>query len=214
MVNKSFRLAATLLVGTCFALAQETRAPAAQPPDSHVPQSHAPQPRTPETRTAAPASRAAIAEKIKQLSSADPAKIAAAAYWLGEQGNSASEAVPRLAAVLGDSRSVDAASYRKNVSGRGTVTSPGQEAAAALVKIGDPAIEALINVLKTNPSAVARQNAAWALGIIQDRHAISAITDILARSASFSELKDAEPASLQLVTMNYVPKATALEGKR
>src|SRR5512146_1698789 len=112
--------------------------------------------------------RAAIAEKLRELASSDPVKVAGAAYWLGEQGSAAVEAVPQLAGVLGDNRQVNPTRYRK-LAGRATSTSPGEEAAAALAKIGEPAVETLITVLKTSRSAVARQNAAWALGVIQHR---------------------------------------------
>ena len=123
------------------------------------------------TPTASPAT---IAEKIKELGSGDPVKVAGAAYWLGEEGVAGKSAINQLVSVLGDNRPVDAAQYRKNLAVRAASTTPGQEAAAALVKIGDPAIEALIRVLKTSPNPVARQNAAWALGVIQERHALSA----------------------------------------
>ncbi len=160
-----------LLIGSAPATEpQETGAPAAATPS--VP---APEARTPDTRTAAPA---VVAAKIKELSAKQAATVAAAAYWLGEQGGAAVEAIPQLAAVLGDNRQVNPARYRRPPaarSPRGERSTPGQEAAEALAKIGDPAVEALINVLKTSPSAVARQNAAWALGVIQGRHSTTAV---------------------------------------
>ncbi len=119
-----------------------------------------------------------MSEKIKDLASSDPVRVAAAAYWLGELGRAASSAVPQLTAALADNRHVDPARYRKHLAARSTrpeSSSPGQEAAAALAKIGEPAVEALINVLKSNPNPVARQNAAWALGIIQGRHSTGAV---------------------------------------
>ncbi len=117
---------------------------------------------------AATVDRAAIAEKVKELASTDAVRVAGAAYWLGEQGSAAAEAVPQLAGVLGDNRQVNPARYRR-ISGRAATRSPGEEAAGALAKIGEPAVETLITVLKTSRSAVARQNAAWALGVIQHR---------------------------------------------
>ncbi len=116
----------------------------------------------------------AVAEKVKELGASDPVKVAGAAYWLGEEGVKEKAAITHLASVLGDTRQVDPAQYRKVTNGHADSTTPGQEAATALVKIGDPAIEALIHVLKTSPNPVARQNAAWALGLIQDHHALSA----------------------------------------
>ncbi len=153
-----------LLVGIT-SQSQETRAPASAAPTS-------PPSGAPEAKSPPPAAHSAIAAKVKELSAKEPAMVAAAAYWLGEQGSAATEAIPHLVAVLGDNRQVNPARYRKQVpprSARAETSSPGEEAAAALAKIGDPAVEALINVLKTSPSAVARQNAAWALGVIQDR---------------------------------------------
>ncbi len=120
------------------------------------------------------ATAGAVAEKVRELGATDPVKVAGAAYWLGEEGVKDKAAITQLAAVLGDNRSVNPAQYRKSTPGHADTTTPGQEAATALVKIGDPAVEALIHVLKTSPNAVARQNAAWALGLIQDRHALSA----------------------------------------
>ncbi len=127
-----------------------------------------------QARHAPSATPGTVAEKIRELGAGDPVKVAGAAYWLGEEGVKAKPAITQLASVLGDNRPVDPAQYRKITAGHADTTTPGQEAATALVKIGDPAIEALIHVLKTSPNPVARQNAAWALGLIQDRHALSA----------------------------------------
>ncbi len=122
--------------------------------------------------------RAAMAEKVKDLTSGDPLRIAAAAYSLGELGSAAAGAIPQLTAVLADNRRVDPARYRRHQaprSKRGETSSPGEEAAAALAKIGEPAVDALIRVLNADPNPTARQNAAWALGIIQARHATGAV---------------------------------------
>jgi HEAT repeat protein len=109
---------------------------------------------------------------IKALDSSDPVEVAKTAYWLGQQGSAATVAVPRLAALLGDLRPVNAGRYRPRPDpalGSWPKTSPGEEAAVALTLIGGPAIESLISVLQHSPNAAARKNAAWALGIIAAR---------------------------------------------
>ncbi len=165
----SVLIAPVLLIGVAaISESQETRTPAGAASSSPASETRAPDSHTPIS-----GARAAVTAKAKELSAKDPATAAAAAYWLGEQGSAAAEAIPQLTAVLGDNRPVNATRYRKHPAQRAPrseVSSPGEEAAAALAKIGEPAVEALISVLKTNPSPVARQNAAWALGVIQDRH--------------------------------------------
>ncbi|SRR5690242_17383647 len=110
---------------------------------------------------------------IKALDSPDPVEVARTAYWLGQQGRAALVAVPKLAALLGDVRPVNAVRYRTRpdpVLESWPKTSPGEEAAVALTLIGgNPAIESLISVLQHSPNAAARKNAAWALGIIAAR---------------------------------------------
>ncbi len=110
-----------------------------------------------------------VTRHAQELKSPDAVKAAAAAYWLGQQGPAATKAVPQLVAVLGDTRAVDPARYHKEpASVLPKRSSPGQEAAAALAIIGQPAVDALIETLRSSTSAVARQNAAWALGQIGD----------------------------------------------
>lgn len=100
-----------------------------------------------------------------ELTSKNPAQAAAAAYRLGR--HAAAGAVPQLIAVLGDNRPVNPSLYREEPrEWLPKRSSPGQEAAAALAKIGQPAVEPLIRTLQTNTNAIARQNAAWALGQI------------------------------------------------
>ena len=110
---------------------------------------------------------------VKALDSPDPVEVAKTAYWLGQQGSAAVVAVPKLAALLGDIRPVNAVRYRSKpdpVLESWPRTSPGEEAAVALTLIGgNPAIESLISVLQHSPNAAARKNAAWALGIIAAR---------------------------------------------
>jgi HEAT repeat protein len=103
---------------------------------------------------------------IAVLKSGTPQQKAAAAYKLGQQHSSAAPAVGSLADLLGDTTEVDASQYRRAT--REHRPTLGEEAAAALVHIGRPAIDSLVRTLKTSPSAEARKNAAWALGALHD----------------------------------------------
>lgn len=115
--------------------------------------------------------RAEVMERAKKLVSSDPVEAAGAAYWLARQGAKAVPAIPQLAAVLADDREVDPKKIRgdRKVFRGADTTTPGEEAAAALASIGEPAVDVLIDVLRNSPSAVARRNAVWALGAIQNR---------------------------------------------
>jgi HEAT repeat protein len=113
----------------------------------------------------------AIANHIAQLRSGGPQQRAAAAYWLGQQHSAAAGAVDPLVELLGNSAEIDPSRYRAHrVLQKLTL---GEEAAAALVNIGYPAIEPLIRVLKSSPAPVARKNAAWALGALHETGATS-----------------------------------------
>ena len=101
----------------------------------------------------------------RTLQSKDATEAAAAAYWLGFKGKAAVPVIPRLIAALSDDRPARPAAYRSGatVSERST---PGEEAAGALVRLGKPSVDPLINALRASSSPVARRNAAWALGQI------------------------------------------------
>ena len=121
------------------------------------------------------------------LSSADPAARTRAACELRELGSGAAPALPRLLAMLDDGSPVDAAVCAERTWRHGwsqDATSPGEQAASALVAIGTPAYEPLTKAL-AGPAWIARKNAAWALGALGNRSAIP----LLART-----LRDAEPA--------------------
>jgi hypothetical protein len=107
-----------------------------------------------------------ISHYVSVLKSGSAQQKAEAAYWLGRQRASAVEAITSLAAVLGDTTQIDPTQYR--LAARDEKPHLGEEAAVALAQIGRPAIDPLIRVLKTSPSAEARKNAAWALGAIHD----------------------------------------------
>ena len=114
-----------------------------------------------------------INRRIAVLKTGKAQEKAAAAYWLGQQHVAAAPAVDPLVTLLGDTSEVDPGQYRPSrVIARMTL---GEEAAAALVNIGHPSIDALIRVLKSSPIAEARKNAAWALGALHDTGATSQI---------------------------------------
>jgi HEAT repeat protein len=101
----------------------------------------------------------------KTLHSKNATEAAAAAYWLGLKGPEAVTEIPLLIATLGDSRPARASIFRNDVAPEHRTT-PGEEAAGALARIGKPAVDPLIETLRTSSNSFARQNAAWALGQI------------------------------------------------
>ena len=56
------------------------------------------------------------------------------------------------------------------------LTTPGEQAAAALVSIGSRTIEPLLAALQ-QPQWVTRRNAAWALGALDDARAVKALIE-------------------------------------
>ena len=129
--------------------------------------------RTNAAANAANAAAPAIGRRVAQLKSGKPQEKAAAAYWLGQQHSAAATAVDPLVSLLGDTTAVDPSQYRANRAIQKMTL--GEEAAAALVNIGRPAIEPLLRVLKNSPVAAARRNAAWALGALHDTGATNQI---------------------------------------
>lgn len=101
----------------------------------------------------------------RSLQSKDPTEAAASAYWLGFKGSAAIPEIPKLIAALGDDRPANPLVYRHDARS-GSHSTPGEEAAGALARIGHPAIDPLITALRASSSAVARRNAAIALGQI------------------------------------------------
>ena len=123
------------------------------------------------------------------LASADPSTRARAACELRALGSQAAPAMPRLIAMLEDGSPVDAAVCGERTWGNGRFrgaqesTTPGEQAASALVAIGTPAYDPLTRALAA-PAWITRTNAAWALGALGNRRA----APLLSRS-----LADAEP---------------------
>jgi len=108
------------------------------------------------------------------LTSADPAVRAKAACDVREHGSEAAPVIPQLVTLLGDASPVD-----RGVCGEHTwrfghvedLTTPGEQAASALVAIGERSFEPLLAALKS-PVWIARRNAAWGLGAIRDARAV------------------------------------------
>lgn len=122
------------------------------------------------------------------LKSPDPASRTRAACDIRELGSGAQEAIPALLDLLADGSPVDPAVCDERTwrwtQQRAVTTTPGEQAASALVAIGTPAYEPLTRVLK-GPVWIARGNAAWALGALGNH----AATPLLA-----AVLRDTEPA--------------------
>lgn len=126
-----------------------------------------------------------VRELTGDLVAADAAVRTRAACDLREIGDRAVDAIQPLVAILGDGARVD-----PSVCGRerwnshdGDLTTPGEQAARALVSIGSRAFDPVLSTLRGG-SWVARRNAAWALGAFDDRRAVAPL---------MSTLKDAEP---------------------
>jgi HEAT repeat protein len=119
------------------------------------------------------------------LTSSDPSARTRAACDVRELGHDAHDAIPQLVALLSDASPVDPAICNERTWRWGRqqdTTTPGEQAAAALVAIGSAAYEPLTRALKA-PVWVTRGNAAWALGALGNHNA----TPLLAAT-----LRDAE----------------------
>ena len=115
------------------------------------------------------------------LKSADPAARTRAACDLRELGSSASDAIPQLIALLDDGSPVDPSvcgehTWRWN--GEPTATTPGEQAASALVAIGSPAFDPLTRATQA-PGWITRENAVWALGALGNPKAVPVISAAL-----------------------------------
>jgi HEAT repeat protein len=123
------------------------------------------------------------------LSSGDPAARAHAACALRDLGSEATPFMARLGTMLEDGSPVDGAVCGERTwHFRGAPhqdwgqppepTTPGEQAAAALVAIGGPA-RPLLRTTLGSPAWIARRNAAWALGASKDSEAVPALVDAL-----------------------------------
>ena len=124
---------------------------------------------------------------IARLRAADPASRAAAACELQRLGSGAQSAIAALIARLDDTSPVDPKIcgedrhyWTKEIDRQ---TTPGEEAAAALVAIGTASLQPLVAATRA-PQWVARRNAVWALGALDDSRGIA---------PALTTLKDSEP---------------------
>jgi len=118
----------------------------------------------------------AVDDLVAKLSAATPADRVIAACELQRLGSDARRAIPALIDRLADGSPVDPTVcgkdrywWSKEIDHQ---TTPGEEAAAALVAIGTEAFTPLIMSARA-PQWIARRNAVWALGSLRDRRAIS-----------------------------------------
>ena len=116
------------------------------------------------------------------LASADPVVRARAACELRELGSGAAPALSRLTAMLDDGSPVDGAVCGERTWRHGgwmeDATTPGEQAASALVAIGGASYQPLTQALAA-PAWIARKNAAWALGALGNRSAVPLLTRVL-----------------------------------
>lgn len=115
------------------------------------------------------------------LSSADPVARTKAACALRELGHDAAPALPQLTALLSDGSPVD-----RSVCGERTwrfrggeeSTTPGEQAASAMVAIGSESFPPFSRALKGS-AWIARKNAAWGLGALDASEAVPALIEAL-----------------------------------
>ena len=115
------------------------------------------------------------------LTSADPVVRTKAACSLRELGRQAAPALPQLAAMLDDGSPVEPGVCGERTwrfRGGDERTTPGEQAASAMVAIGSPAYPPFAKAL-AGPAWIARRNAAWGLGALDASEAVPALIDAL-----------------------------------
>lgn len=123
---------------------------------------------------------------IEMLRSPDPVVRVGVACARNVFNASAAPAIPALVALLEDAEPVAPEVCREDHRrwwGDEHPITPGEAAARALVHIGSASFDPLIETL-ASPAAVARRNAAWALGALDDPRAVTPL---------IGSLKDSEP---------------------
>jgi HEAT repeat protein len=118
------------------------------------------------------------ASLIADLDAGDAAVRARAPRGLRELGDLAAEAIPPLVRMLADGSPVEARVCSR-LWWRGGVddmTTPGEQAAAALAAIGSRAFPPVLAALK-HEAWNARRNAAWTLGALDDARAVTALVE-------------------------------------
>jgi HEAT repeat protein len=120
-----------------------------------------------------------VKDLIQSLSADDAAARAQAACALKEEGDQAVEAVAALIRLLGDASPVERTVCKQHWwRNSDLLTTPGEQAAAALVSIGSRAFDPVLAALQ-QPQWVARRNAAWALGAFDDSRALKPLLNAL-----------------------------------
>ena len=128
----------------------------------------------------APRTQHTVQELAEQLHAPDPAVRARAACDLRERGDNAAAAIEALIELLPDAAPLERSVCQQNWWrwNPDNPTTPGEQAASALVAIGSRAFEPLVRALK-HQSWIARRNAAWALGALDDVRAVDALVPIM-----------------------------------
>jgi HEAT repeat protein len=123
---------------------------------------------------------------IEMLRSPDPVVRVGVACARNVFNASAAPAIPALIELLDDAEPVAPEVCREDHRrwwGDEQPITPGEAAARALVQIGSASLDPLIKALASS-AAVARRNAAWALGALDDQRAVTPLV---------GSLKDSEP---------------------
>ena len=119
-----------------------------------------------------------VLEKIRLLESTNAAERAQAACALGEMRQRAVGAIPALVKLLADDTPTPRVHCGerdwRGGSGELEKSSPSEQAALALVTIGEPSVAPLVAVIRSDDWRV-RVNTTWALGIIKDARATEAV---------------------------------------
>jgi len=145
-----------------------------------------------------------VRQQIERLYSPAPQERANAAIRLGQMGEEAVPAIPFLVGMLADISQLVAR-------GDGPETSPGLEAARALVRIGRPVVEPLVSVLRDEDSYIQRY-AAWVLGQIGDPRAVEPLIAALGNEDPFvsekaawalGEIKDRRAVEALITALNH-----------
>ena len=117
---------------------------------------------------------------VAELRASDPVVRTRAACDLRELGDGAADAIDPLIALLDDASPVEPTVCERRWwrGSNNDLTTPGEQAASALVAIGSRAFSAVLAVVQ-RPAWVARKNAAWALGALDDPRAVKALIDLV-----------------------------------
>jgi len=148
-----------------------------------------------------------VRELIEKLYSPDPWVRKAGASRLGKKGEQAASAVPFLIGTLSDN----------TIAG---FTTPGKEAAEALVKIGDPAVEGLIGIFgDTGVPGGVRKTAASILWQIKDPQAVDPLilgladrdAGVRTAAAALGGLKDARAVGPLVAALKDHPSPVVID---